>query len=198
MNILYAISTKSDLERKTFCVKIAVDLLVRSWVEIVDGSFKHGQGACRPPREVVSWNRRSIDQLVFRCVDLLVRSWVEISLLTIPCGDCLVDLLVRSWVEIFFSLYANTSLIRRPPREVVSWNGNGASYISQTKMSTSSWGRELKCQKRSFWYILVRRPPREVVSWNILLAICNIDSIVDLLVRSWVEIFIASFNSLLL
>ena len=30
MNILYAMSTKSDFERKTFCVKIAVDLFVRS------------------------------------------------------------------------------------------------------------------------------------------------------------------------
>ena len=54
MNILYAISTKSDLERKTFYVKIAVDLLVRSLVEM-SSSFVFEVGEIgRPPREVVS------------------------------------------------------------------------------------------------------------------------------------------------
>ena len=54
MNILYAMSTKSDFERKTFCVKIAVDLLARSGVEIAYQLAADVACKRRPPCEVVS------------------------------------------------------------------------------------------------------------------------------------------------
>ena len=170
MNILYAISTKSDLERKTFCVKIAVDLFVRSWVEI---------GWCLLLHSLL-------------LVDLFVRSWVEIRLRpllvisifmstsswgrelkyarrgqkrtetgstsswgrelkctrqVLTCKPLWVDLFVRSWVEILLM----------EPWPFPSWR------------STSSWGRELKYQYQP---------------WR------NLGRTVDLFVRSWVEMII--------
>ena len=166
MNILYAISTKSDLERKTFCVKIAVDLLVRSWVEIYPGVAGRKRRRRRPPREVVSWNSQTGKFTDFSQVDLLVRSWVEISSKTLQKLSWLVDLLVRSWVEIqpvwqsgirwrcrpprevvswnVERIIESKVYRRRPPREVVSWNGNITLARRNGLKSTSSWGRELK------------------------------------------------------
>ena len=105
---------------------------------------------------------------------------------------------------------------RRPLREVVSWNNKHVSYnasyvvdlfvrswveikmlqvLTRLKLSTSSWGRELKC-KKSFSPVVYsastsswgrelkyqwnhhengfheRRPLREVVSWNTIIEEC--------------------------
>ncbi len=76
----------------------------------------------------------------------------------------LVDLLVRSWVEISVRVSVPLHL----------W-------------STSSWGRELKYQSKSYILRLVCRPLREVVSWNDKLAAELRVIKVDLLVRSRVE-----------
>ena len=150
MNILYAISTKSNLERKTFCVKIAVDLFVRSWVEM-----KIGEDCEIVKLSTSSWGRElkyfaRCCTFWLECVDLFVRSWVEmkyndkkgygkastsswgreLKLLTIASGGqtFAVDLFVRSWVEIHLLL-----------------------TIPTLTMSTSSWGRELKWYGN--WYL---------------------------------------------
>ena len=145
MNILYAISTKSNLERKTFCVKIAVDLFVRSWVEISTVHAHAHMPFGRPLREVVSWNKREQVMHDEAIVDLFVRSWVEIQLWqknrserntsTSSWGRELklthtalsvhgrwVDLFVRSWVEIQSYKVRFETTYSRPLREVVSWN----------------------------------------------------------------------------
>ena len=86
------------------------------------------------------------------------------------CGMLsLVDLLVRSWVEIYECVKYITGHSRRPPCEVVSWN---------------------LCRMHTRAFLYSSRPPCEVVSWNTK----DIDKfveqdLVDLLVRSWVEIW---------
>ena len=189
MNILYAISTKSDLERKTFCVKIAVDLFVRSWVEIflhvakynckiVDlfvRSWVEMYKAGKPPRlnqSTSSWGR---ELKYMSCtglrkskrVDLFVRSWVEIQLRLIDHVSLhIVDLFVRSWVEIDFKLQLAAKRASRPLREVVSWNSQKARKRHQHERrplrEVVSWNltKSLALTKPS------GRPLREVVSWN--------------------------------
>ena len=128
MNILYAISTKSDLERKTFCVKIAVDLLVRSWVEIF---YNLPMGVVN--RSTSSWGREL--KYIFNRYPINVHT---------------VDLLVRSWVEIDKSISACIICCGRPPREVVSWNTIITIGPLFPNQSTSSWGRELKWEAISY------------------------------------------------
>ena len=144
MNILYAMSTKSDFERKTFCVKIAVDLLARSWVEIFSTCISG----------------------MFSTVDLLARSWVEMprrasgrfpdSSTSLRGRElkynavsnrlqtkCRPPCEVVSWNSIASGSLALIS--RRPPCEVVSWNRTGVTAGGVGKVSTSLRGRELKC-----------------------------------------------------
>ena len=78
-----------------------VDLLVRSWVEIIAGHDGLWCLKCRPPREVVSWNMYAWSA----CID----------------GEE-VDLLARSWVEIICKMRRCIDMLSRPPCEVVSWN----------------------------------------------------------------------------
>ena len=160
-------STKSDFERKTFCVKIAVDLLVRSWVEIDLCDDMKEVSQRRPPCEVVSWNANADLPIDFNCCRP-------------PCE-------VVSWNVI--SLVALAPWHRRPPCEVVSWNNDVHRNNYSIARSTSLWGRELKyirCIRSGRNYsvdLLVRswveiplmlqflhqrscRPPCEVVSWN--------------------------------
>ena len=189
MNILYAISTKSNLERKTFCVKIAVDLFVRSWVEINRSnqyddievkstsswgrelkwpSFKKRKKGISVDLFVRSWVEMPNVAALLEAVpvDLFVRSWVEMFLLPHLVANLFVDLFVRSWVEIF-------GIENRPTIE---------------SASTSSWGRELKLHLTKSQILRWRRPLREVVSWNGTMTVILLQKQVDLFVRSWVEI----------
>ena len=189
MNILYAISTKSNLERKTFCVKIAVDLFVRSWVEI-----NRSNGYDNIEVSTSSWGRelKCLWHTALssgRNVDLFVRSWVEILRKRSACSFvtstsswgrelkfffddiCFqklpVDLFVRSWVEMSLLLHSGLLPFRRPLREVVSWNAPASSSIQisfDVDLFVRSWV-EISYQHRDGW------------SRN-----------VDLFVRSWVEI----------
>ena len=77
-----------------------------------------------------------------------------------------VDLLVRSWVEI--CSYDTTT-----PRKELSTSSWGRELKCKrywcndsTTESTSSWGCELKCNQFISKYDASCRPPREVVSWN--------------------------------
>ena len=143
-----------------------VDLLARSWVEMLWSTpllhFVHR----RPPCEVVSWNSYAMYENDITYVDLLARSWVEIyspdylnglntstslrgrELKYCPNDEAvrarIVDLLARSWVEIQFKLTRSQSKAGRPPCEVVSWN-------TQKTVDANHFGS---------------RPPCEVVSWN--------------------------------
>ena len=119
----------------------------------------------RPPREVVSWNAINSYQKMLRACrpPREVVSWNTSSSAVII--HLLVDLLVRSWVEM--SLFCFCCLC-------CSW-------------STSSWGRELKFLIAGRLDNYKRRPPREVVSWNTSGSKIPSFLIVDLLVRSWVE-----------
>ena len=79
-------------------------------------------------------------------------------------------------------------LHRRPLREVVSWNFNPICGYCARFLSTSSWGRELKCPNhchmtaRKYVDLFVR-------SWVEIITFSSsaIFSKVDLFVRSWVE-----------
>ena len=210
MNILYAISTKSNLERKTFCVKIAVDLFVRSWVEIINPAtivfsivvdlfvrswveilllqqFPHQFWSTSSwGRELKCFEQGS--RKVTVTVDLFVRSWVEIYQMSTLLLRLQVDLFVRSWVEITRIFRQKQKLWSRPLREVVSWNDSTPEYV------TSCTSRPLR-EVVSWNIALVRaephtkgRPLREVVSWNAKLSCACWDKwVVDLFVRSWVE-----------
>ena len=166
MNILYAISTKSNLERKTFCVKIAVDLFVRSWVEIF-GKNLVLPPLSRPLREVVSWNVICPKQArEVNCRPLReVVSWNAIR--SIPEGA--KSLSTSSWGRELKYIFQSIAVIRhrRPLREVVSWN----IPICLSPL------------------IHCCRPLREVVSWNTFQRLSSWCSHVDLFVRSWVEIW---------
>ena len=109
-------------------------------------------------------------------------------------------------------LYIGTLIQCRPLREVVSWNLHCHAPAPFLPRSTSSWGRELKywrhylveghCVSTSSWGRELKfcvnitsscysgRPLREVVSWNSCHPLSGAFIIVDLFVRSWVEIHI--------
>ena len=120
---------------------------------------------CRPLREVVSWNEMTAGRSVTAEVDLFVRSWVEITCWLYNGTLLTVDLFVRSWVEISMN-----------------------DCIRLRKMSTSSWGRELKCLFKP----MVARSCRSTSSWGRELKFpwmtaSGLGRYVDLFVRSWVE-----------
>ena len=149
----------------------------------------------RPLREVVSWNRNGISPDSALRVDLFVRSWVEIRKGKWWLGCNGVDLFVRSWVEIrdysFFQSGENVDLFVRSWVEIIIYNTitiheNVDLFVrswveifrfipvSIIALSTSSWGRELKC---GCWEPLqgyMSRPLREVVSWNSYILCDNI------------------------
>ena len=190
---------------------ISVDLLVRSWVEILQGFTPLLPTSSRPPREVVSWNNISI----IRCTKSLCRpprevvSWNIIS--TIISERCFPS--TSSWGrELKYQLMKLKSMLnhRRPPREVVSWNNtNILSYFcwnSRPPREVVSWNEHIRLQLNVHrcrpprevvsWNLImtldstgrVGRPPREVVSWNAFIIADWYEPPVDLLVRSWVEI----------
>ena len=82
----------------------------------------------RPPCEVVNWNAPAHIRRSEADVDLLVRSWIEMSESIRGVDALIVDLLVRSWIEMLLSL-----------------------RLHPVRMSTSLWGRELKCGTDSLW-----------------------------------------------
>ena len=125
-------------------VLLLVDLLVRSWIEI---PVWNGNGVSYPVDLLVrSWIEISSFRgiWVLRGVDLLVRSWIEMMIMMIVRKSSHVDLLVRSWIEIYSKLQYEGSEVCRPPCEVVNWN-----IISSLSLSFK------RC-----------RPPCEVVNWN--------------------------------
>ena len=146
--------------------QVAVDLLARSWVEMLKRLSKRGKLQSRPPCEVVSWNTPIVNESEVDNVDLLARSWVEMLADTLLINYTMstslrgrelkyalrarkwnnfnVDLLARSWVEIHRSNVLRFSRICRPPCEVVSWNAVKYSITTLRTSSTSLRGRELK------------------------------------------------------
>ena len=167
-----------------------VDLLARSWVEIVFLLLYHGVVNSRPPCEVVSWNEsQGNSSSLFTAVDLLARSWVEIVKKNTPQLAMIVDLLARSWVEIcMFGLLALTGK-SRPPCEVVSWNNliiQTDAQLTLVDLLARSWVEMAVLSMAP--HLLPRRPPREVVSWNNFIGSILPQVYVDLFVRSWVEI----------
>ena len=164
----------------------------------------------RPLREVVSWNFSSWRWWKSSNVDLFVRSWVETKMLIRLLPRISVDLFVRSWVETLIKDSVPNQIVRRPLREVVSWNSTvfgGIVGTAKVDLFVRSWvetymamglywlyrGRPLR--EVVSWNIplvliqkvSVCRPLREVVSWNSISQLCFYIFVVDLFVRSWVE-----------
>ena len=120
-----------------------------------------------------SWGRELKFHFVSRqvlgvCVDLFVRSWVEIASLYPLPGLPPVDLFVRSWVEIAVFHRPGSAVVRRPLREVVSWNRICAILTLEVVVDlfVRSW-----VEMSTFTFpssCLSCRPLREVVSWNIM------------------------------
>ena len=90
----------------------------------------------------------------------------------------------------WYHVISSASVTSRPLREVVSWNACVSFQYKTSVASTSSWGRELKLLVLpTISGSLICRPLREVVSWNIRwVDVLKNGLIVDLFVRSWVEI----------
>ena len=101
-----------------------------------------------------------------------------------------VSLLVRLWVEIRPCGCGRMPQRCQPPCEAVSWNVLYHSVISQSRLSASLWGCELKSQTLELSTVRSGcQPPCEAVSWNILNHPCRGRALrVSLLVRLWVEI----------
>ena len=144
----------------------SVDLLVRSWVEMICKCKLCHAIWCRPPCEVVSWNvKPDWFGKDIRCrPPCEVVSWNFAHIAT--CWGGFVDLLVRSWVEI--KSFANKTLfIRRPPCEVVSWNSCDTHPLEPLEgrppCEVVSWNVKIKVS----CFTTICRPPCEVVSWNI-------------------------------
>ena len=169
----------------------AVSLLVRLWVEICRPLGRNWGWQGQPPCEAVSWNIVNITPLIPGKVSLLVRLWVEMSDNTHP----------------------NSNYQGQPPCEAVSWNTLHAFVKNWRQQSASLWGCELKSQtlelstvrsgcqppceavswntsKHSPVSLKQGQPPCEAVSWNGLMSFDDFVSIVSLLVRLWVEIFL--------
>ena len=191
LNCLVDLFVRSWVEICIICYNInrnKVDLFVRSWVEIILTYFTAPSHKGRPLREVVSWNHLLTLWYCYLMVDLFVRSWVEILIPLNVLRLRPVDLFVRSWVEIEQEIrraymVLSTSSWGRELKCCVWWN-----RANTAMMSTSSWGRELKYVKYVVKKILRSRPLREVVSWNISTLTRTAGKTVDLFVRSWVEI----------
>ena len=86
---------------------------------------------------------------------------------------------------------------RHPLREDVSWNNNRIVYLHLC--SSSSWGCELKYSLFQSFSIPPCHPLREDVSWNIGDNMDQLNKIVILFVRMWVEMIYtqSKFSSLL-
>ena len=142
----------------------------------------------RPLCGVVNWNAGMIAHFHDIRVDLYVRSWIEIS-----------------WCWILLMIGSSTSMWGRELKYPQIWSDR------HTWSSTSMWGRELKYKfsaMRLFLIIsrplcevvnwnryvycqflyLLRRPLCEVVNWNYFWCLIDRDLMVDLYVRSWIEI----------
>ena len=149
-----------------------------------------------------SWGRELKCQLTnqdgcMTCVDLFVRSWVEIptfsNMLLCNSGRPLRE--VVSWNVVYETIISH--LYSRPLREVVSWNTSPTYGSLTVNRSTSSWGRELK-----YWLmysqIMLNLVDLFVRSW-VEISICrefNVNEEVDLFVRSWVEIPLTTSEAL--
>ena len=146
---------------------IRVDLLVRSWIEM-SPVF---QGLKVPP------------------VDLLVRSWIEIIIWHSVCQPVKVDLLVRSWIEMWSLVKTQNCCQCRPPCEVVNWNARTLSRCwpacSRPPCEVVNWNRIIAAA----FHVEPSRPPCEVVNWNDFVSEMEDITFVDLLVRSWIEMY---------
>ena len=166
----------------------AVDLYVRSWIEIFKGTILFQRKGV--DLYVRSWIEISICRyhVAHRLVDLYVRSWIEINVKSYSGCAAWVDLYVRSWIEICLiekgarplcvDLYVRSwiEIILMQPIEILfyvdlyvgSWiEMLEWSRISTTSGSTSMWGRELKYRDAGSCWWSDRRPLCEVVNWNI-------------------------------
>ena len=174
-------------------MEYAVDLFVRSWVEILPVYGTEGSRDCRPLREVVSWNiQRESGRKTKRSRPLReVVSWNRRGIVSEACP--IVDLFVRSWVEISCHIAYLMEQSCRPLREVVSWNVCGCSLGAQPKLVdlfVRSW---VEISHPPLWEILHQTVDLFVRSWvemsslkqSLLCVSC-----VDLFVRSWVEILL--------
>ena len=167
-----------------------VDLFVRSWVEIHNWLVQLYSNYRRPLREVVSWNinpccaktyinRRPLREVV---------SWNIKGIRAVKLKLCRPLREVVSWND--KEKFYQCTGIRRPLREVVSWN------VSLSHFFLASWRRPLREVVSWNVWIFDRytlcfcRPLREVVSWNIFVLFWLCWNLVDLFVRSWVEITI--------
>ena len=102
-----------------------------------------------------------------------------------------VSLLVRLWVEICCLSSLSPCMVRQPPREAVSWNGNALNISAEIIASASSWGCELT-YINPHW---CRNRLPSASSWGCELKYMVVEQLlpwgyVSLLVRLWVEMCI--------
>ena len=168
--------------------KIAVSLLVRLWVEILQKPEREYVWERQPPCEAVSWNDRAKKPYTPESVSLLVRLWVEIFRSNSDGRRTQVSLLVRLWVEIYGWYPDPRTEKGQPPCEAVSWNEKQSrkkpERLRQPPCEAVSWNRNII----DYINTTVGQPPCEAVSWNMLKTWLLVLCLVSLLVRLWVEI----------
>ena len=103
--------------------------------EVVSWNILYGSVLCEEWGSTSSWGRELKCWKINRwkrgkTVDLFVRSWVEISAVLLLHYMSNVDLFVRSWVEMPAHQSGWMYDLRRPLREVVSWNTYFLKYAS--------------------------------------------------------------------
>ena len=148
-----------------------VSLLVRLWVEIIMFLPPYYMDYCQPPCEAVSWNEIKVNEIN---------------------GDYLSASLWGCELKFPVEL-ADLHQLGQPPCEAVSWNCVDLRNLPGSQMSASLWGCELK------WCTLkiANLIPASASLWGCELKCHHTGStgsvsLVSLLVRLWVEIFLVS------
>ena len=149
-------------------ILLDVDLFVRSWVEMICSSRSYAKWCSRPLREVVSWNS-SNDVSYNRERSRPLREVVSWNNESERNGENdKVDLFVRSWVEIFSTGWMlGISVVDLFVRSWVEIHlrVNQVSIVqSRPLREVVSWNRIVSVPMND---VHGRRPLREVVSWNV-------------------------------
>ena len=144
---------------------IFVSLLVRLWIEIQDSFAASDGGKGQPPCEAVNWNNSADEKgnEYYRQPPCEAVNWNVGKVSATFTAVCQPPCEAVNWNS-HSSTYTNHDS-RQPPCEAVNWN------FFQARFVDPAW-----CQ-----------PPCEAVNWNRYRTSVDLNDLVSLLVRLWIE-----------
>ena len=155
---------------------------------------KSMKGVSRPPCEVVNWNKKPKQYNLFKegrppCE---VVNWNSKLRMQIYSEELSTSLWGRELK--YFCWRDFTIFISRPPCEVVNWNigvnNNCVMQLRRPPCEVVNWNKHKGAEILRFH----GRPPCEVVNWNTCSTSNCSAGIVDLLVRSWIEMIMTDMT----